>query len=292
MQIAHRRAWLIGVLLALQVAAAAAFLSLFWGDDAGLTPLAEAAHRTSEYPGARLTFEGRLDVPGAGTVLTMEGHGEYNGATGLSRIVLDMDPPAEVASQFLGGRIQIEQLGEERPGTVMSYTRSVAFGPLPGGAQWLKIDQSEHVDAQMQSFDPRDQLEMLRSTDDFRRVGAQRVRGAPTTRYRATIDYRDEIERLRDEGQDSAAETLEKVVAANDGADSEPVEAWVAGDKTIRRLRMWVPFSMGMWPKGTTILLTLELYDFGIEPEIDLPDESQVFDATEIARQELDRLAE
>ena len=292
MQLAHRRAWLIGVLLALQVAAAAAFFVLFWGEDAGLTPLAEAAHRTSEYPGARLTLEGRLQVPGEGTVFTMEGQGEYNGTTGLSRIVFDMDPPPGEAAKFLGGRIQIEQLGEERPGTVVTYLRSLAFGPLPGGAQWLKIDHTEYVDAQMQSFDPRDQLEMLRSTDDFRRVGGERVRGVPTTRYRATIDYRDEIERLRDEGQDTAAETLEKEIAANDGADTEPVEVWVAHDKTIRRFRMWMPFSYDMWPKGTTILATLELYDFGIEPEIELPVESQAFDITEIAREELDRLAE
>jgi hypothetical protein len=292
MQVAHRRAWLIGVLLALQVAAAAAFFVLFWGDDAGLTPLAEAAHRTSEYPGARLTLDGRLDVPGSGTVLTMDGRGEYNGTTGLSRIVLDVDPPPEVDVDVLGGRIQLEQLGEERPGTVVSYTRSVAFGPLPGGAQWLKIDHSEYVDAQMQSFDPRDQLEMLRSTDDFRRVGSERVRGVPTIRYRATIDYGKEIERLRDEGQDSAADTLEKVIAANDGVETEPVEAWVARDKTIRRLRMWMPFSMDMWPKGTTILATVEFHDFGVEPEIELPGESEVFDVTEIARRELERLAE
>jgi hypothetical protein len=38
--------------------------------------------------------------------------------------------------------------------------------------------------------------------------------------------------------------------------------------------------------------MTLELYDFGIEPDIELPSESDVFDATEIAREELDRLAE
>jgi hypothetical protein len=144
----------------------------------------------------------------------------------------------------------------------------------------------------MQSFDPRDQLEMLRSTEDFRRLGTERVRGVPTTRYRATIDYRAEIERLRDEGQDTAADTLEDVIAANDGVDTEPVEAWLARDKTIRRLRMWMPFSMDMWPKGTTIHATVEFYDFGIEPEIELPDESQAFDATEIAREELDRLAE
>jgi hypothetical protein len=268
------------------------FLLLYWGEETGLTPLAEAAHRTSEYPGGRMAIDGTLEVPGTGTVLTMAGRGEYNGTTGLSRITLDVDPPSGYAMRIPGGRVQLEQLGEERPGTVVTYTRSLAFGPLPGGAQWLKLDLSEQVDAQAQSFDPRDQLELLRSSRDLRRLGTESVRGVPTTRYGATIDYRAEIERLRDEGQDTAAETIEKVIAANHGVDTAPVEAWVARDKTIRRLRTWTPFSMGIWPKGTTIELTVELYDFGIEPHIELPGEGEVFDATEIALEQLDRLAE
>lgn len=294
MHVSHGRAWLIGALLAVQVAAAIAIFLLFWGEETGLTPLAEAAHRTSEYPGARMTIDARLEVPGSGTALTMAGRGEYNGTTGLSRITLDVDPPPGAGGQVpvLGGRIQLEQLAEERPGTVVTYTRSAAFGPLPGGAQWVKVDLSEYVDAQAQSFDPRDQLELLRSTKDFARVGTERVRGVPTIRYSATIDYGDEVERLRDDGQDSAADTLEKVIAANDGVDTEPVEAWVAGDKTIRRLRFEMPSSMGVWPRGTTTLVTVELYDFGIEPEIELPSGAEAFDATQLAREGLDRLAE
>jgi hypothetical protein len=289
MKTASGRVTLIGVLLALQVGAVAAAFLLFSGDETGLTPLAEAAHRTSEYPGARMTMEARLEVPGEGTAMTMEGRGEYNGTTGHSRILLDVEPPPGVPVRVPGGRIQLEQLAEERPGTVVIYWRSLAFGQLPGGAQWMKFDLTEFVDAQAQSFDPRDQLELLRSSRDFERLGSEPVRGVPTTRYSATIDYRAEVERLRDEGQDTAADTIEKLIAL-EGVDSEPVEAWVARDKTIRRLRFEMPSSMGMWPKGTTALVTLELYDFGIEPQIELPAGSTVFDGTEIARQGLESL--
>jgi hypothetical protein len=291
----QRRTWLIGGLLALLLVAGGAFLALDDGDDGGLpglTPLAQAAERTAEYPGARMTIEGELEVPGSGAVVTMEGEGEYNGKTGLSRLTVGSDLPQEAAAQVPGGRFEIEQIGETRPGTVVMYMRSQAFGELPGGAEWMKLDLSEQVGAQMQSLDPREQLKMLRSSEDFEKLGTERVRGVPTTHYKATVDQGDEIERLRDEGEDSAADLLETVIEANDGVDTVGVEAWVARDKTIRRLEMEVPFSLGTSPAGTSMLMTLELYDFGIEPQIELPSESEVFDATEIAREELDRLAD
>ena len=291
----QRRTWLFGGLVALLLLVGGAFLVLGDGDDGGLpglTPLAQAAERTAEYPGARMTMEGGLEMPGSGAQLMMKGQGEYNGKTGLSRITMGTDLPPEAAAQVRGGRFEIEQVAEARPGTVVMYMRSAAFGQLPGGAEWMKLDLSEQVGGQMQSLDPRDQLKMLRSSEDFEELGTERVRGVPTTRYKATVDQGDEVERLRDEGEDSAADFLEKVIEANDGVDTVGVEAWVARDKTIRRLEMKVPFSLGAAPAGTSMLMTMELYDFGIEPHIELPDESDVFDASEIAREELDRLAE
>lgn len=286
----RRRTWIIGGLLALLLVAVGAFLALDGGDDGslpGLTPLAQAAERTAEYPGARMALEGGLEVPGSGAGLTMTGEGEYNGKTGLSHITIGAEAP-----ELPGGRFEVEQVAEQRPGTAVMYMRSESFGQLPGGAEWMKIDLSDQVAASAQSFDPRDQLKMLRSSEDFERLGRERVRGVPTTHYRATVDQGDEIERLRDEGEDAAADLLEKVIEINDGVDTVDVEAWVARDKTIRRLKMKVPFSLGTAPAGTSMLMTMELYDFGIEPHIELPSESDVFDATEIAREGLDQLGD
>jgi hypothetical protein len=291
----QRRIWLIGGLVALLVAAGVALLALDGGDDGGLpglTPLAQAAERTAEYPGARMTIDSELEIPGSGERLTIEGQGVYNGKTGLSRVTVGSDLPPEAAAQVPGGRFEIEQVAEMRPGTAVMYMRSAAFGELPEGAEWMKLDLSEQVGGQMQPLDPRDQLKMLRSSEDFEKLGSERVRGVPTTHYKATVDQSDEVERLRDEGEDTAADFLEKVIAANDGADKMGVEAWVARDKTIRRLKMKVPFSLSAAPAGTSMLMTMELYDFGIEPDIALPDDGEVFDASEIAREGIDRLAE
>jgi hypothetical protein len=294
-RLTHRRIWLIGGLLALLLLALGAFLALDGGDDGGLpgvTPLAQAAERTAEYPGARMAIEGGFEVPGSGEVLTMTGEGEYNGKTGRSRITMGADLPPAAAEQVPGGRFEIEQVGETRPGTVVMYMRSAAFGQLPGGAEWMKLDLSEQVGGQMQSPDPREQLKMLRSSEDFEKVGTEQVRGVPTTHYTATVDQSDEVERLRDEGEDAAADFMEQVIDANDGVDTVDVEAWVARDKTIRRMKMEIPFSLGTAPAGSSMLMTMELYDFGIEPDIELPSDDEVFDATEIAREGIEQLGE
>jgi hypothetical protein len=127
----QRRTWLIGGLLALLLVAGGAFLALDDGDDGGLpglTPLAQAAERTAEYPGARMTIEGGLEIPGSGAALMMAGQGEYNGKTGLSRITVGTDLPPAAAAQVPGGRFEIEQVAETRPGTAVMYMRSAAFG--------------------------------------------------------------------------------------------------------------------------------------------------------------------
>jgi hypothetical protein len=87
----------------------------------------------------------------------------------------------------------------------------------------MKIDLSEQVGGQMQSMNPREQLKMLRSSEDFEEIGAERVRGVPTTHYKATVNQGDEVERLRDEGEDAAADFMEQVIEANDGDDTVEV---------------------------------------------------------------------
>lgn len=282
------RVWLIAGVLGLLLLALVALLVLDGGDGEppGLTSLAQAAERTAEYPGARMTIEGSFEVSGQAAAFTMSGEGVYNGKTGLSRITMGAEN-----AQIPGGSFELEQVAEQRPGTMVMYMRSESFGQLPGGAEWMMLDLSEQA-AAAQSFDPRDQLKMLRSSKDFERLGSGRVRGVATTHYRAVVDQGDEAERLRDEGHDAAADTLEQVIELNDGVDTMPVEAWVDRGRTIRRLRMEVPFAMGMAPRGSAMLMTMEMYDFGIEPHISLPPESEVFDATEVAEQGLDQLAD
>jgi hypothetical protein len=57
-------------------------------------------------------------------------------------------------------------------------------------------------------------------------------------------------------------------------------------------MKMEIPFSLGTAPAGSSMLMTMEPFDFGIEPDIELPNDDEVFDATEIAREGLERLGD
>jgi hypothetical protein len=287
--------WSWRLLAVVAVLGVVAGLLLLPGDDGdelpALTRVAQAAERTAEYPGARMRVTGQLDLPGTGTAFTMHGSGSFNGETGRSRLTMAADLPPEAAAQLPGGQLEIEQVGEQRPGTLVMYMRSEAFGSLPDGAEWMKLDFSDLAGAQGQSMDPREQLKVLQSSDDFRKLGTERIRGIRTTHYGATIDQAEEVERLRDEGEDTAAEMIETVIEANDGESTSEVEVWIGPGPKVHRFRMEIPFSVGASP-GSTMVTTTDLFDFGVTPDIALPDESDVYDATDLAREELERLSD
>jgi hypothetical protein len=288
----HRLAAIACVAGAALVAAA---LLVPAGDDdprgPSIAPLAQAAERTAKYPGARMTFRGELEVPGSGTLISMRGKGSFNGETGLSRTKVTAAELPEGGPTAAEESFELEQVAEQSAGTFVMYTRSEAFGELPEGAEWMMVDMSEST-AQTQSLDPRDQLKILRSSKDFEELGTEEVRGVETTHYRATVDQEAEVERLREEGEDEAADALELVIAANDGETTSEVEVWVDEKSTIHRMIMEIPFSIGAIPSESTMRITIDLFDFGIKPDITVPDEDVVFDATELAQEQLEQEAE
>jgi hypothetical protein len=241
-----------------------------------VTPVAQAAERTAEYPGARIAMTAGFEVPGKGA-MNLNGQGAYNGTTGRFQLKLS------------GPGLELEEVALAKDDRFEIYMRSPLFGgQLPGGAEWMKIDLSEDIPRQSASMDPRAQLEQLGRGTNLRKLGTETVRGERTTRYRVTVDQRDGIEQLRDEGKDRAADALERMFEAS-GSSSSEVDVWVAGDQTIRRFDMQMPFSMpGL--QGAEAQMTMEIFDFGVEPDIPLPADESVFDATDMARQGLEQL--
>jgi hypothetical protein len=114
--------------------------------------------------------------------------------------------------------------------------------------------------------------------NDVQKLGKEDVRGVPTTRYRGTISVSDEIKRAREAGADALASLSEK-----EGSPLH-VEAWIDADGLVRRMRLVNsrPSDKGDGPVTTD--MRMDFIDFGIEPEIEVPDSSEVFDATELAR--------
>lgn len=179
-----------------------------------------------------------------------------------------------------GGPLKLDLVSD---GTVV-YMHSSRFGTLPGGHNWMALDLSlgDELDTTVPAnVDAKGELALLESvSDDVQKLSKEDVRGVPTTHYRGTISVSNQVERLREEGADADASLIEK-----DGSPLH-VEAWIDADGLVRRMRLIHSQPAGEGKEATTIDMRVDFFDFGFEPEIDVPDSSEVFDATALARSE------
>jgi outer membrane lipoprotein-sorting protein len=121
---------------------------------------------------------------------------------------------------------------------------------LPAGAleykKWLQVDLESADLAEFSDFaalysgDPTKILEDLEASGDFEEVGRDEVRGAETRRYRGTVE----------------------------GA---PIEVWIGDDDLLRRIQF-----VDESTDSETTTVTIELYDFGAEVDVEAPPADEV----------------
>lgn len=266
-----------GVLAGILIVLVAVALSRGDGEYS-LNPIAEAAARTQRASGARSEIRAVYSIPGAGRSISMRGNGVYNGRTGRSEVTLIV--PTAI------GTMTMESVGD---GSTV-YMRSKLLQPgLPPGDEWMAIEvglgrSSETSFAS--SAGPGAQLELLKAvTGDVETIGEEKVDGVETTGYRGSYDLPAYARFLRDEGSDAAARQFERLAKAM--PSTTEVETWIDGDGLVRRVR--VAMEMTNVKAGGTMSMdmTEDFSDFGIAPEVQVPDPATVFDATPLALAEL-----
>ncbi|HEU4944839.1 MAG TPA: hypothetical protein VFT10_06715 [Solirubrobacterales bacterium] len=257
-----------------------AFAALAWQQDGGgdspLNAIAAAAERTQREPGGRTMMTAIATSPVPSKSLTITGRGVYSNETDRSRMVLTFPQPGS------DGLMEMEAVTD---GTAM-YMRSSMFGSLPGGAEWMMLDLSLGGDMEAPvpaGGDAAGELELLETaTGGVQKLGKEDVRGVPTTRYRGTVEASERAEELREEGQDDLAAGIEK--------DMKPltIEAWIDADGLVRRMRI-VQAKAQAGGQESTVDMRLDFFDVGPVPEIEVPEQSEAFDATDLARAGLDQ---
>jgi hypothetical protein len=268
-----------GIALAVLVVAAFAVLASQQGGDSGgsgpLNAIAQAAEKTQSEPGGRAAMRTIVTEPGSEPI-AMRGQFVFDGE-GRSRAVLTAQGHGS------DGPFRMKMVTD---GTVM-YMSSSKFGTLPDGNKWMAIDLTlgRELDSPVPTTpDAKGELELLESvTGDVQKLGREVVRGVPTTRYRGAIGVAEQAEKLREVGADNLAGRSEE--------ESSPlrVEAWIDADGLVRRMRLLhtEPQIEGAGTK--TMDMHVDFFDFGIEPQIEVPDSDEVFDATELAEEELSK---
>ncbi len=248
-----------------------------------LNPVAAAAERTQTSPGAKFTMKVIYTSAALPEPLHASGYGAYNSETGRSRAVLVL-PSSPL------GRVSVETVAD---GTSFYLRGSGGMADeLPDGKEWVEIrpflgQSEEDVILSGSGSNPEDSLQMLRAVSgDVQKMGQEPVRGVPTERYRATATMGDYAELMREEGNDEVADLYEKYAALS----PSPIltEASIDGKGIVRRSRMVMALPSEEDQSPVTMDMRMELFAFDARPKIDLPDSSQVFDATPLLEEELD----
>jgi hypothetical protein len=121
--------------------------------------------------------------------------------------------------------------------------------------------------------DPTQALSYLRSaTSKVERVGSERVRGTPTTRYAVTFD----AAKVAAQGP----EELQGLIEDQGLAFPKPADVWIDDQGRLRKIHyaatVKAPKDAGATLTQMTVETTLELYDFGVAVKVTPPPANQV----------------
>ncbi len=217
-------------------------------------------------------------VSSPGRSYTMTGQMAFDTETGRTRAVLTMPDPDS------SGLVKVQAVFD---GTVM-YIQLGQLGSLPDGAEWMALDFSafglEQDKPLPSNGDAMEELELLEAaTGGVRKLGTENVRGVSTTRYRGTVGVGEQAEHLREKGAEDLSSYVQKK------GTPLRIEAWIDASGLVRRMR-YVKSNPAQDGNGlTTMDMRIDFLDFGDVPEIDLPDSSEVFDGTGLAKSEISK---
>jgi hypothetical protein len=248
------------------------------GGDVDPSLLATAVTNTEQAGGAEVAFQANMHVPGRSEPVVMTGSGVED-ALGERASLKFVVPEA--------GEVEMVADG---------FTMYMRTGELESqlGKEWLKVDLERAWEAagiDMDSFGlnqrPSEQLGLLRTVSDgVTDHGRETVVGVEATHYSATIDLRRYPELAAEKDREVAQRSIDRLIEI--GGQSEiPVDVWIDDDQRIRRMQMEMVFSEA----GTDVRadMILEYVRFGVPVDIDVPDDDDVFDATELGVQEIQR---
>ena len=128
---------------------------------------------------------------------------------------------------------------------------------------------------------------MLRAVSgDVRDEGHEQVAGTDTTHYSATVDLRRYPDVMPEDQREAARKGVERLIELT-GESEIPMDVWIDGDERVRRMAWNQSIRQG--PVEMKMDITAEYVRFGVPVEVDVPDDSEVFDATDLVLQQMDQ---
>ena len=238
--------------------------------------VAGAADATAEAGTSKLALRITTKVGEQNVDISSEGVIDYDEQHG--RLTMDL---AALGLPGANGQMELLLLGK------------VIFMKLPAGAlppqlsakPWVRLDLEALANRegfnlgsldQLRNSDPTKTLEYLRgASEDVTEVGDEKVRGADTTHYKATVDLRKAAE-----AQPEAKEAIEQAIEQL-GTSIVPMDVWIDDEGRLRRMRYEMDLSKSPQAQQSgqqlgNLKLDMELYDFGTKVDVAEPPADQV----------------
>ena len=251
---------------------------------ATIDPVAQAADATSHTGGAQMSLNITMELGGLASPITLDGTGNFNFANREGEIVSNLTGlPASALAALHGSSLHITELYAKNS----LYLESPAFaGKLPAGARWMKLDLTKLASGiglnpealSSGQSNPAQFLEYLKDAGgSAKKIGTEAIRGTQTTRYRVTVDLAKELRNAPAASRALLGKAIEQL--SSSGGASFPVEAWVDSHNLLRRMKMTLASSLAGQRVG--IAITLEMFNFGSTPAVNVPPAGEVFEATQ-----------
>ena len=249
----------------------------------GLTPLAavEAAESNMKSASAQtVQFRGTTSLAGLGDV-QMNGVEQFGPSTAVE---MKMSFASGQLASLSSGPMEFilkDNVGYVNLGTLGSQQTA--------GKQWLKIDLSSlgnfpggagslsSLTKVNQNVDPADQLKLLLTSGDLKRVGTETVDGVKSTHYAGTVDTAKVVQQYA--GGNLTTEDLNKLkdALAQSGVTSEHIDLWLSN--------AGLPVEVKLSATSTTvgkIASDLHFSDWGRPVSITPPPADQVVDISQL----------
>lgn len=239
--------------------------------------LERAAVTTQEAGTARVDMDGSFAFAGASTPpgtsdieMHMDGVMDLSGELGHFTMTFSGLPQGLETNL---GDLEFEMIID---GETLYIRAPFLASALPGDEPWLKQDVSEVAGSQFtQQTDPTQTLAYLQGvSEDVEEVGTDEIRGVETTHYRGTINLEDALEEAPEDQREQVEAMLELV-----DIETFPMNVWIDNEGRLRRFDMELDAASKEEDLGVKLSMTMDLYDFGVEVDVEPPPANQVQDA-------------
>ncbi len=264
-----------------------------------LTSFTSVAQSSASSDSAQFELTFDLTVPGVGKSLSFTAGGGFDTPAKHSRMSVDLSSLADLMSQLgpllgdtvSGGLATTDPADWKLDVIVDGDVVYLRFPPiakeLPDGKTWVKGNAKELSQSGTTGLDQAGSLSGIDARDVFgllegvsgtiESVGSEDVRGVTTSHYRATLDPAKLTALVPADQRESLGGVDEAAKQA--GLDELPIDVWVDGEGRVRKLSIDLDAKLPGSEESLQASLVIEVYDYGMPLELELPPADQVADA-------------